>query len=296
MINFICNNDYHVLQALQYKYHVNTPIRIFNTNSVQYNDTIDVQFINVSIDAIKLPIKKYNYTTEEDILLLKTIYDLNEELHVFEDVEYLYVKGRDNLYLHDNGDNSYIINEYNTLGEADPFIVYKLYYRQPCNDPRQDSYTKNAPLEQLRKTFRHKGLDKTIPDNTILFVHNEPDSKYTEEEKQELYKELENLFIDIKKAGYTLWIKEHHKRTSGLDFSKYADNIISGLPLELIPNLDKYKYVVSLRNNYLHFNDKLQNSINALTQEAVTKCKKNWKYVYNRGIVKLRKQLNLLSI
>lgn len=300
MVNFICSNDYQVLQAALYCKEFRQPVCIFVLSDQDnlYTAIEDITFIYVQKNILDIPLKQLTSATESDLLLLNVIYDDDSELHVFENIEQLYNKGRDNVILHDNGDSSYIINEYGMPGQLDPYTVSSTLYKQSIEDFRNEIFECdiNKYKEELLPIFSNvKGIDATIDSNTILFVHNVPDEKYTEEEKQELYKELELLLQDIKKAGYKIHFKQHHKRKDTYPIEKIADVIISDIPIELIPNIEQYKYVVSVRNNFLqHINS--DNVINALTQQAVTKCKKNWKYVYSRGIFKIRKQLNLIDL
>ena len=301
MINFICSNDYQVLQAALYCKEFQKPVCIFflSDESGSYNPIEDITFVYVNKDILNTPLKELTQATDSDLALLSIIYDDEAELHVFENIEQLYNKGRDNVILHDNGDTSYILNEFGLPGNLDPYTVSKVLYKQSIDDIRSDKIFDcniNKYKEELLPIFHNaKGIDNDISDNTILFVHNTPDDKYTQEEKEEIYKELEFLLQDIKKAGYNIHFKEHHKRKDNHSLSDIVDQVIQDVPVELIPNLDKYKYIVSVRNNFLQY---LQNDnvVNALTQEAVTKCKKNWKYVYSRGIFKIRKRLNLLDL
>ena len=130
MINFICSNDYQVLQAALYCKQNQQPVCIFCINDkAEYNTIDDITFVYTSGDVLTKPLKQLTDATEADLTLLSVIYDDAEELHVFDNIEYLYNKGRDNVILHDNGDSSYILNEYNMPGELDPYTVSYTVYK-----------------------------------------------------------------------------------------------------------------------------------------------------------------------
>jgi hypothetical protein len=84
----------------------------------------------------------------------------------------------------------------------------------------------------------------------------------------------------------------HHKRKTDIDFDSIADKVIDNIPLEALNKLDEFKHVVSIRNSGVE-NLKKENCYNGLTKDAIIKCKKNWKYVYSRGIQKIKKNLKL---
>lgn len=303
MIYFICTNDYQVMQAAAYTLNKNEQCTVFlPTIQVNYKDQDFIKFKQVHYDFMNLSIAMdYHLFKSNEIELFKVIQNPDEELHTFEFVENLFFKGRDNIILHEQGDKSYIKNSNNLYGEDDADTVFRMYTSSKVNKTKRNiewDFTKelykNKKLQKkIRDIFFHGLSDDLLPDeNTVLFIHNAPDEKYTEREKREIENELKQLLFDIKSQGYTIWFKTHHKRASLSLAQLYSNKIISNIPVELIPNLDKFKYIISVRNNALH-NLPGDNIINALTREAVTKCKKNWKYVYSRGIQKIRKKLNL---
>jgi hypothetical protein len=100
------------------------------------------------------------------------------------------------------------------------------------------------------------------------------------------------LIQSFKNKGFKVWVKLHHKRKTGIDFDDIADKVIDNIPLEALNKLDEFKHIVSIRNSGVE-NLKKENCYNGLTKDAITKCKKNWKYVYSRGIQKIKKNLKL---
>jgi hypothetical protein len=52
---------------------------------------------------------------------------------------------------------------------------------------------------KLKKVFNCSVTQEEDLSNTILFVHNEPDNKYTEEERILLYKEIIELLQELRK-------------------------------------------------------------------------------------------------
>lgn len=303
MIYFICTDDYQVMTAAAYTLCNNETCTVFlPTLHKSYKNQDFIEFKQVHPDFMQLSIvTDYYLFNENDIDLFKVIHDPDKELHVFDYINELFINGRDNVILHEKGDKSYIQNSNNLYGNDDPDTVFRMYTSQKVSDNKHNvewDFTKelynNKELQnKIRKIFFHGLPENLMPgDNTILFVHNPPDEKYTNKEKREIEQELKSLLQDINNQGYNIWFKTHPSRSSSLSTQLFVNKIISGLPAELIPNLDKFKYIISIRNNALH-NLPGNNVINALTREAVTKCKKNWKYVYSRGIQKIRKKLNL---
>lgn len=299
MIYFICSNDYQVMKAVAYAASFNKILHIFNLSNkvynVQENTTISYPDKNI-LTSFKLTFSKplSKDTTE----FLRILYDIDAELHVFEYVNELYEFGRDNVILHEQGDSSYILNEFYLPGEAIPDSIQQVITTSPVQDSRNVLWNMNDSIKiphvknKLKKVFNCPTTQEEDLSNTILFVHNEPDNKYTEEERILLYKEIIELLQELRKQGYIIHLKLHHKRRSNISFNALADKIIDNIPLELIDNLDKYKYVISVRNSGVE-NINNPNCVNGLTKEAITKCKKNWKYVYSRGIQKIKKKLNL---
>lgn len=297
MIYFICGNDYQIMKAAAYGLDHNQPVHIFCTHTTEYNDIPNVTMSYVDEELITdFNIHKLSAEDEANIKFVKVLYNLDKELHVFEYLDDLFEFGRDNVILHDQGDASYIENMYGLMGAANHDTIFTIYTQHQIDDERNEHWDFNKAVDKHRseisKIFTTKGLYKDIPENTILFVHNEPDYKYTPAEKKQLNIEIIDLLEQFELNGYNIWVKLHHKRPSSIDFQKYASNVIYNIPLELIPDLDKFKYVVSVRNSGIE-NMNLPNTINGLTKEAITLCKKNWKYVYSRGIQKIKKKLNL---
>lgn len=72
---------------------------------------------------------------------------------------------------------------------------------------------------------------------------------------------MNTLLLDIKKAGYKLWVKDHHKRPVGIDLG-VADYVVT-CPVELI-DTENFDRVISVRSKCLeHINGRCYN---ALTQ------------------------------
>lgn len=119
----------------------------------------------------------------------------------------------------------------------------------------------------------------------MLYVHNEPDTvRYTQDEIRDIHEKVNTLLLDIKKAGFNLWVKDHHKRPGGIDLS-VADYVVE-CPVELL-DTDKFAQVLSVRSKCLeHISG---TCYNALTQQAATKPNKGFYKVYCRGIEKIYK-------
>lgn len=300
MIYFICNNDYQVMRAVAYAATVKQLLHIFNLGDKKYNSYENV--------TISYPDKRalysvsqvlYSQPTKDTIEFVRVLYDLDSEIHVFEHVNLLYHIGRDDITLHEQGDSSYILNKYYLSGELLPDTVQEVVTEYPINDSRNILWDMNNSIDKLnirnkiQKIFGYvSDYDDEDLSSTILFVHNEPDDKYTNEEKLELYEEIKDLIQSFKNKGFKVWVKLHHKRKTGIGFDTIADKVIDNIPLEALNKLDEFKHIVSIRNSGVE-NLKKENCYNGLTKDAITKCKKNWKYVYSRGIQKIKKNLKL---
>ena len=303
MIYFICSNDYQIMRAVAYAAVFNKKLCIFNLSNKQYKSIDDVKVLNPDREVLfdfKNTIDNTNISNDT-LIFIRILFNLDKELHAFQYAEYLFDFGRDNIILHEQGDSSYVLNDYYLYGEANPDTLQYFITQQPIDDNRNvlwDFYD-TIKLEWVKKKISKifdinlNVLKKQDVSNTVLFVHNEPDSKkYNKDQKLVIYKDIIQLLHKIKNKGYNLWVKTHHKRNSAIDFSKLADKVIERIPLEIIPNLHKFKYVISVRNSGIE-NLNYENCINGLTKEAITKCKKNWPYVYSRGIQKIKKKLDL---
>lgn len=299
MIYFICDNDYQVMKAIAYALSFSKNLHIFNLNDKEYQQIDNVEIFYPYKDILtnfKSTIQKP--LSQDTIYFLKVLYDKNSEIHTFSYIDELFNFGRDNITLHDQGDSSYTINDYQLQGEALPDTLTQYITQYPVDDNRNILWDFSKSIQQqwlkakLKKVFNCSSLDDIDYQNTILYIHNEPDNKYTSIEKQEIYNELISLLTSIKEKGYNLVVKTHHKRNCPINFNNLADKVITKGPVELIDNIDKFKYIISIRNSAIETLN-YSNCINGLTKQAITHCKKNWKYVYLRGINKLKKKLNL---
>lgn len=303
MIYFICSNDYQVMRAVAYAAVFNKKLCIFNLSNKQYKSVDDVIILNPDRNVLfkfKETIDNTN-VSNATLIFIRVLFNLDKELHAFQYAEYLFDFGRDNVILHEQGDSSYILNDYHLYGEANPDTLQYFITQNPINDTRNvlwdffSAIKLNWVQKKINKIFNINlnVLKKQDVSNTVLFVHNEPESKkYTKEERLKIYNEIVQLLHKIKNKGYKLWVKTHHKRRSAIDFRKLADRVVDTIPLELVPNLSKFKYIISVRNSGIE-NLNYENCINGLTKEAITKCNKNWPYVYSRGIQKIKKKLDL---
>lgn len=300
MIYFICQNDYQVMRAVAYAATVKQLLHIFNLSDKKYVPQETVSISYPSKQALyNTSIALHSEPTKDTVDFIRVLYDLNTEIHAFEYANLLYHLGRDNITLHEQGDTSYILNNQYLPGELIPDTVQEFITEQPVKDPRNLLWDMNKSINVLNVRKKIQQVLGYTPDydtedlsNTVLFVHNEPDGKYTYQEKLEIYDEIKDLIQSFKDKGFTVWVKLHHKRKTAIDFDTIADKVIDNIPLEALDRLDDFKHIVSVRNSGLE-NLKKENCYNGLTKDAITKCKKNWKYVYSRGIQKIKKNLKL---
>lgn len=304
MIYFICYNDFQIMQALIYALQNDKKVIIYLVGLAEenYNNDSFVTFkeVNKQFFNLSLILHYYNFTPN-DLELYRVVNDLDKELHVFQDIKSLFAIGRDNVFLHEIGDATYKQNNSNLYGEDDGITVFrhvmqsdkfKSKRHQHWNFTKDLQEDKELRLKALR-AFKKVSLPNIIPSKkSILFIHNEPDDKYTYKDKIAINKALSDLFRSITKSGYELWIKAHHKRKSSIRFENYTDKIIANVPLELIPNLEDFTYLISVRNNALENISKL-NCINALSREEIMENKNNWKNLYLDGIQILKSSLKL---
>lgn len=90
-----------------------------------------------------------------------------------------------------------------------------------------------------------------VPENTVLYVHNEPDEyRYTAEQIDDIHRRVNKLLFDIKKKGYILWVKDHHKRSGKIDLS-VADYVVE-CPVELL-DTSKFSKVLSVRSKCVDY-------------------------------------------
>lgn len=300
MIYFICQNDYQVMRAVAYAATVKQLLHIFNLSDKKYVPQETVSISYPSKQALyNTSVVLHSNPTKDTVDFIRVLYDLNTEIHTFGYANLLYHLGRDNITLHEQGDTSYILNSQYLPGELIPDTVQEFITEYPVKDPRNLLWDMNKSINILnvRKKIQQvlgytSDYDEEDLSNTVLFVHNEPDSKYTQQEKLELYEEIKDLIQSFKDKGFTVWVKLHHKRKTDIDFDGIADKVIDNIPLEALDRLDDFKHIVSVRNSGLE-NLKKENCYNGLTKDAILKCKKNWKYVYSRGIQKIKKNLKL---
>ena len=301
MIYFICDNDYQVMKAAAYAVSFSKPLTIFSLGNNKYNNqkNIDIYYPNKNLLLNFLNTIDVEQLTDDDKLFVRVMFDIDTEVHAFQYLDQLFLFNRDDIILHDQGDSSYVLNKEYLYGEANMDTMMEYITQYQVDDDRNLLWDFNKVIqsESIKKKiipiFNSEHIHNTEDvSNTILFVHNEPDSKYTFKEKREIYVELNRFLKQLKQKGYKVWVKTHHKRNSFMSFDYISDKVIKDIPLELVPDLDKFKYVISVRNSCLENMNK-ENFMNGLTKAAITKCKKNWKYVYLRGITKLKKKLNL---
>lgn len=304
MIYFICYNDFQIMQALLYALQNDKKVIVYLMGLAEenYNNDSFVTFkeVNKQFFNLSLVLHYYNFTPN-DLELYRVINDIDKELHVFQDIKSLFSTGRDNVFLHEIGDATYKQNNKNLYGEDDGATVFrhvmqsdkfKSKRHKHWNFTKDLQENKDLRLKALR-VFKKVSLPKNSPSKkSILFIHNEPDNKYSYKDKMEINNALSDLFKSITNSGYELWIKAHHKRKSSIRFENYTDKIIANIPLELIPNLEDFTYLISVRNNALENISKL-NCINALSREEIMENKNNWKNLYLGGIQILKNSLNL---
>lgn len=113
------------------------------------------------------------------------MYSHDTEIHVFTDVDVFFSLGLTDIHLHECGDSSYTVNPMsNLLGDDDPFTVNVLYMTQ-----QPDADEDIARRVQVRDIFKDMHMEcrehiaqvlgiqiPDVPDNTVLYVHNEPDT------------------------------------------------------------------------------------------------------------------------
>lgn len=298
MTAFICDDPYQLLQACVFVLDKDCWEHcIFYTGDQFYQSTDDItiRYIDKSIltkDDISILTGEKDF---DEIIFHRLMLNEDTEWHVFNYAELLYWKGIDNLILHEKGESTYIRTESGLLSNEDPDSVYRVYLQNIEDAPSQShKYISWDFLDKLDK-YREDILPifikevKDVPDNCVLFIHNEPDRKrYTTAQINSIHSWLDDLLDKLLEKGYTVWMKDHHKRAGR--FVPSADvTVLSGdFPAELIIDPDAFKYIISIRSNCLRkFENKYTNCFNAITKDAIMKCSKNWNYVYNRGIDKL---------
>lgn len=292
---FIAGDTYQVMQAVSWAEAEGTHVTIYCTDP-----SIRPAVAGNAVLRTILPYDVYRPTasvvntrlTQAQYLFFRDMYARNTVLHVFGNTQMWFARGYTDVHLHEAGDSSYTDSEYGVCGDDDPHTVACLHLTRDPGKP----YGKRC---RVNKLFHKGGVESAalllnvdappVPNgDTILLVHNEPDTvRYTEDEIVRIHDAVGELVRDMKAAGYTVWVKDHHKRGGRCDLTM-ADMVI-GTPIELI-DTDAFKHIVSVRSKCV---EDLPNGFNGLTREAVTKCKAGFMHAYTRGIEKLRKYMHI---
>lgn len=129
---------------------------------------------------------------QDQYAYFKLLYDPNVEMHVFGDLDIFFMLGMSNIHLHETGEQSYRINSMsNCYGDDDPFVVNQFHVTQEIRDKDEQKTLrmKYFPVfDKMTAECKSKIAGvlccdiPEVPENTILYVHNEPDDvNYTEE-------------------------------------------------------------------------------------------------------------------
>lgn len=298
---FIVSDTYQVMQAIEWAISNNIKVSMFNTNTAlqlfnsKYVDVYNIQPMDLyrTVDNVL-----NTHLNPEQHEFFRCMYDPDTELHVFDNVDILFQKGLTDIHLHEAGESSYELSTRTGFyGEDDPFTVAE-YHIQDDIDDTSERCKRMKKRNVFRKMSRVLKKEARLilgyvqpadpPENTILFIHNEPDDiRYNSMERYKIYDSIRRLLIHLKYKGYTIWFKDHHKRPGRL----YVEDIVDAMvecPVELL-NTQKFRHVVSVRSRCV---DYLQgNCYNGLTREDIQNNTHGFADIYLRGLDNIKEHL-----
>lgn len=285
---FIAGDTYQLMQAASWARRNNTDVHVYYTSGdVPEGIRGRVHISRIPSWLVYAKPSPAQPFTESMAAFYRDMSSDDVELHVFGYTDMYFARGRLDIHLHEAGESSYIPNTFGSVGEDDPFTVARLHLTEDLG--LDSSRVGVAPVdrEAAAEVLGTPNLPDP-PERTVLYVHNEPDTvRYTPEEVDAVHTMVGDLLRDMKAAGYTVWVKDHHKRAGRCDLP--AADLVVPCPVELL-DTSLFEHVVSVRSKCVCG---LDNGFNGVTREAVTKCTKGFLHAYARGVAKIRRHLGL---